>query len=76
MVHFNRIISMLAHPCKESDIYSFFSQNEASLFKTNKDASEVDQLACICFIINRMGQLFYLNERGIEGIYPLPGRFA
>jgi hypothetical protein len=42
LVHFNRIISMLAHPCKESDIYSFFSQNEASLFKTKKDASEVD----------------------------------
>jgi hypothetical protein len=46
---------MLAHPCKESDIYPFFSQNAPSLFKTSKDASEVDQLACICFIIYRMG---------------------
>jgi hypothetical protein len=46
---------MLVHPCKESDIYPFFSQNAPSLFKTSKDASEVDQLACICLIINRMG---------------------
>jgi hypothetical protein len=67
---------MLTHPCKESDIYSFFSQNEASLFKTKKDASEVDQLACICFTINRMGQLIYLNKRRLEGIYALPSSFA
>jgi hypothetical protein len=67
---------MLAHPCKESDIYSFFSQNEASLFKTKKDASEVDQLACICLIINRMGQLIYLNKRRLEGIYTLPSGFT
>ncbi len=67
---------MLAHPCKETDIYSFFSQNEASLFKTKKDASEVDQLACICLIINGMGQLIYLNKRRFEGIYTLPGGFT
>jgi hypothetical protein len=59
---------MLVHPYKESDIYSFFSQNEASLFKTSKDASEVDQLACICFIINCMGQFIHLNERRIKSI--------
>jgi hypothetical protein len=33
---------MLIHPCKESDIYPFFSQNEPSLLKTGKDATEVD----------------------------------
>jgi hypothetical protein len=59
---------MLVHPYKESDIYSFFSQNEASLFKTNIHASEVDQLACICLIVNRMGQLIHLNERRIKSI--------
>jgi hypothetical protein len=59
---------MLIHPCKESDIYPFFSQNAPSLFKTSTDASEVDQLACICLIINRMGEFFYPNERGTESI--------
>jgi hypothetical protein len=59
---------MLAHPCKESDIYPFFSQNAPSLFKTSTDASEVDQLACICLIINRMGKFLYPDERGIKGI--------
>jgi hypothetical protein len=67
---------MLVHPYKESDIYPFFSQNEASLFKTSKDASEVDQLARICLIINCMGQFFHLNERRFEGIYALSGGFT
>jgi hypothetical protein len=67
---------MLVHPCKESDIYPFFSQNAPSLFKTRKDASEVDQLACICLIINCMGQFLYPNKRRLKGIYPLPSRFA
>jgi hypothetical protein len=59
---------MLAHPCKESDIYPFFSQNAPSLFKTSTDASEVDQLACICLIINGMGKFLYPNERGIKSV--------